>query len=111
MTRRVIAGAVLVVALVCAPLASLSAQWVVYDPAVHGEAVLQLIQLEAQVRQLITTYQQIRTQYLLLKTQAEKLPFSLEARYRSLRTPWRAPGRDQRLWADGAVDRRRQHRP
>ncbi len=89
MTRRVIAGAVLVGALVCAPIASLSAQWVVYDPAVHGEAVLQLIQLEAQVRQLITTYQQIRTQYLLLKTQAEKLPFSLEARYRSLRTPWR----------------------
>ena len=103
MTRRLITGAVLVVALV----APLSAQWVVYDPAVHAEAVLQLVQLEEQVRQLITTYQQIRTQYLLLKKQAEKLPFAMDARYRSLRTPWRplvAPSAYGRTvpWIDAA---------
>ena len=85
MTRRIIAGTVLVVALV----APLSAQWVVFDPANLANAVDQLFQLEAQYRQLVTTYQQIRTQYLLLKKQAEQLPFSMEARYRSVRTPWR----------------------
>jgi len=85
MTRRIIAGAILVLALV-APVA---AQWVVFDPANLANAVQQLFQLEEQYRQLVTTYQQIRTQYLLLKKQAEKLPFSMEARYRSLRTPWR----------------------
>jgi hypothetical protein len=62
---------------------------VVYDPANYANAVLRYGQLQQQLSQLITTYQQIRTQYLLLKKQAEKLPFSLESRYRSLRTPWR----------------------
>ena len=85
MIRRFILGAVLVVALV----APVSAQWVVYDPTNFANAVEQLFQLEEQYRQLVTTYRQIRTQYLLLAKQAEKLPFSLEARYRSLRTPWR----------------------
>src|SRR6185295_11233588 len=60
-----------------------------FDPANLANAVDQLFQLEEQLRQAVTTYRQIRTQYLLLKQQAEKLPFSLEARYRSLRTPWR----------------------
>jgi hypothetical protein len=85
MIRRVVLGAVLLVALAT----PLSAQWVVFDPSNFVNALEQLVQLEAQYRQLVTTYQQIRTQYLLLKKQAEKLPFSLETRYRSLRTPWR----------------------
>lgn len=85
MIRHWVLGAVLVVALAT----PLSAQWVVFDPSNFANAVEQLFRLEEQYRQLVTTYEQIRTQYLLLKKQAEKLPFSLEARYRSLRTPWR----------------------
>jgi hypothetical protein len=84
MIRRLVLGAMFLVAFVT----PLSAQWVVFDPSNFANAVEQLFQLEEQYRQLVTTYQQIRTQYLLLKQQAEKLPFSLEARYRSLGTPW-----------------------
>jgi hypothetical protein len=62
---------------------------IVYDPTNYGNAVLRYGQLQQQLAQLITTYQQIRTQYLLLKKQAEKLPFSIESRYHSLHTPWR----------------------
>ena len=85
MIRRIACGMVVVLTLTV-PVA---AQWVVFDPANLANAVDQLFQLEEHYRQLVMTYQQIRTQYLLLKKQAEKLPFSLEARYRSLRTPWR----------------------
>ena len=85
MIRRIACGMVVVLTLTV-PVA---AQWVVFDPANLANAVDQLFQLEEHYRQLVMTYQQIRTQYLLLKKQAEKLPFSLETRYRSLRTPWR----------------------
>jgi hypothetical protein len=85
MIRRLALAVTLTLALVT-PLA---AQWVVFDPANLANAIEQLTQLTSQYRQLVTTYQQIRTQYLLLKKQAEKLPFAIDARYRSLRTPWR----------------------
>lgn len=69
--------------------APLGAQWVVFDPTNLAKAIEQLVEMTNQTRQLITTYQQIRTQYLLLLQQAQKLPFSIDPRYRSLRTPWR----------------------
>jgi len=88
MSRRLVCGAVLLVAL-AAPVSAQIFGGIVYDPTNDANAVLRYGQLQRQLAQLITTYQQIRTQYRLLRTQAEKLPFSLEARYRSLRTPWR----------------------
>jgi hypothetical protein len=84
--RRRSACAALVVVGLAVPLA---AQFAVYDAAVHLEAIRQVVQLEQQLQQLVATYEQVRTQYLLLLRQAQKLPFSLEARYRSLGTPWR----------------------
>ena len=87
MIRRCVLGAVLLVAL-AAPVSAQLFGGVVFDPTNYANAVLRYEQLQQQLAQLITTYQQIRTQYLLLKQQAEKLPFSLEARYRSLGTPW-----------------------
>jgi hypothetical protein len=86
MIRRFTCTAVLVLALVI----PVSAQFAVFDPANYANALLRYAQLQQQLAQLITTYQQIRTQYLLLKQQAEKLPFAMEARYRALRTPWRS---------------------
>ena len=67
---------------------SLSAQFVVYDPVNYANALLRYYELQQQLFELISTYEQIRTQYLLLKQQAQKLPFSLAARYRTLATPW-----------------------
>lgn len=87
MTRRftIVAGLVLALSV---PMA---AQFfsVVYDPTNYGNAVLRYEQLRQQLTQLVTTYNQIRTQYLLLQRQAQKLPFAIDPRYRSLRTPWR----------------------
>ena len=84
MTRRL----AVIVALCLTFAVSLSAQFVVYDPANYANALLRYGQLQLQLSQLIATYQQIRTQYLLLQQQAQKLPFSLATRYRSLATPW-----------------------
>jgi hypothetical protein len=92
MTRRTIARIVLVAGLAGGVAAPLSAQLfggIVYDPTNYANALARYAQLQQQYAQLVTTYQQIRTQYLLLRQQAQKLPFSLEQRYRSLRTPWR----------------------
>ena len=61
---------------------------VVFDPENYANALLRYAQLQAQYAQLVTTYQQIRTQYLLLEQQSHRLPFDLDARYRSLPTPW-----------------------
>jgi hypothetical protein len=85
MIRRIVLANMLVLALVT----PLTAQWVVHDPTNYANAVLRYGQLRQQLAQLITTYQQIRTQYLLLRQQAQKLPFAIDPRYRSLRTPWR----------------------
>ena len=84
MTRRLAVA----VALCLTFAVSLSAQFVVYDPVNYANALLRYTQLQLQLSQLIATYQQIRTQYLLLQQQAQKLPFSLATRYRSLATPW-----------------------
>jgi hypothetical protein len=62
---------------------------IVYDPTNYANAVLRYQQLQQQLSQLITTYRQIRTQYLLLEYQARRLPFNLLDRYLALRTPWR----------------------
>jgi len=64
------------------------AQLVVYDPANYANALLRYAELQQQYTQLVTTYQQIRTQYLLLNQQAQLLPWDMNARYRSMPTPW-----------------------
>lgn len=87
MIRRV----VLTIALLGALATSASAQLfggIVYDPTNYANAVLRYGQLQQQLAQLITTYQQIRTQYLLLQQQAQLLPVNMTARYRSLASPW-----------------------
>jgi hypothetical protein len=88
MIRRLLLGAVLLVVLV-APVSAQLFGGIVYDPTNYSNAVLRYEQLQQQLAQLVTTYQQIRTQYLLLKKQSEKLPFSMADRYLSLHTPWR----------------------
>jgi hypothetical protein len=91
MTRRRLLAAVLVVGLIAGTIAPLSAQFfggIVYDPTNYANAVLRYGQLQQQLAQLITTYQQIRTQYLLLFQQSQLLPVSMVARYKSLPSPW-----------------------
>lgn len=44
--------------------------------------------MQQQYAQLVTTYQQIRTEYLLLREQAQRLPVNMTARYRSPAAPW-----------------------
>ena len=92
MTRRAIAIVCLTAVLAGGASATASAQifgGVVFDPTNYANALARYAQLQQQYTQLVATYQQIRTQYQLLFRQAQKLPFSLEQRYRSLRTPWR----------------------
>jgi hypothetical protein len=64
------------------------AQLAVFDPANYANALLRYAELQQQYAQLVTTYQQIRIQYLLLQQQTQLLPFDMNARYRSLPTPW-----------------------
>jgi len=64
------------------------AQFVVFDPTNYGNAVLRYLELQQQFTELVETYEQIRTQYLLLWQQAQQLPFEMAARYRSLSGPW-----------------------
>lgn len=88
MIRRLILASGLVVVL-GVPIAAQIFGGIVYDPTNYANAVLRYGQLQEQLWQLISTYNQIRTQYLLLQRQAQKLPFAIDPRYRSLRTPWR----------------------
>jgi len=87
MTRRLALGLVLLVAL-AAPVSAQLFGGVVYDPTNYGNAVLRYEQLRQQLTQLIATYQQIRTQYLLLLEQSQRLPVDMVARYRTLASPW-----------------------
>src|SRR3984893_15075051 len=64
------------------------AQFAVFDPANYANALLRYAQLQQQYVQLVITFQQIRTQYQLLKQQANLLPLDMNARYRSMATPW-----------------------
>lgn len=59
------------------------AQWVVFDPSNYQEAIQELLQLQQQYAQLVNSYK-------LLKQQATALTGDLNARYRSLATPWLA---------------------
>ena len=61
---------------------------IVFDPTNYANAVLRYGQLQQQLAQLVTTYQQIRTQYLLLLQQSQLLPVNMAARYKSLASPW-----------------------
>src|ERR1700719_845740 len=65
-----------------------SAQLAVIDPANLANALLRYAELQQTVAQLITTYQQIRTQYLLLLRQSQQIPVIMNIRYRALPTPW-----------------------
>jgi hypothetical protein len=88
--RRLLAG-VLALALVGTAITPLSAQLVggiVYDPTNYANAVLRYEQLQQQLAQLISTYQQLRTQYLLLLEQTQLLPVNMVARYKSLASTW-----------------------
>ena len=75
--------------LAAAPVSAQLFGGIVYDPTNYANAVLRYQQLQQQLSQLITTYQQIRTQYQLLLKQSQRLPFDLTPRYLGLRTPWR----------------------
>jgi len=89
--RRIVVGALVAIGLGLSAVPA-SAQLfggIVYDPTNYANAVLRYQQLQQQLSQLITTYQQIRTQYQLLLKQSQRLPFDLTPRYLGLRTPWR----------------------
>ena len=88
MIRRVVLGLVLVVTL-AVPVSAQLFGGIVYDPTNYGNAVLRYRQLQQQLTQLVTTYNQIRTQYLLLLQQSQRLPVDMVARYRSLTSAWR----------------------
>ena len=89
--RRILTAAALVLALgLCT--AGVSAQLfggIVYDPTNYANAVLRYEQLQQQLSQLVTTYTQIRTQYLLLLQQSQRLPYVMASRYFIDRLPWR----------------------
>ncbi len=82
---------VLTLALTVAIAVPVSAQifgGVVFDPTNYANALLRYAQLQQQLRQLVTTYQQIRTQYLLLLEQSRRLPVDMWSRYRPAPSPW-----------------------
>lgn len=86
MIRRSLIALTLLVALA----ARVSAQLAVYDPVNHVTAISQLIQLQDSVVRLVQIYTQLRSQYQHMVEQAKRVPVDMSARYRGLRTPWRA---------------------
>lgn len=91
MIRRRILTGLLALALTGVAMVPVSAQLfggIVFDPENFANAVLRYEQLQLQLAQLINTYQQIRTQYLLLVQQSQRLPVNMVARYKSLASPW-----------------------
>ena len=91
MIRRRILTGLLALALTGVAMVPVSAQLfggIVYDPTNYANAVLRYGQLQQQLAQLITTYEQIRTQYQLLLQQSQLLPVNMLARYRSVASPW-----------------------
>jgi hypothetical protein len=91
MIRRLLVRACLALLLAVAIAMPASAQLfggIVYDPTNYANAVLEYEELQRQFAQMVTTYQQIRTEYLLLKQQSQLLPVDMNLRYRSLPTPW-----------------------
>ena len=90
MTRRRILAGLLALTLTGVAMVPVSAQLfgVVFDPTNYANALLRYAQLQQQLTQLITTYQQIRTQYLLLLQQSQLLPVNMVARYKSVASPW-----------------------
>jgi hypothetical protein len=91
LTHRRILAAVLALVLTAPVVVPVSAQifgGVVFDPTNYANAVLRYGQLQQQLAQLVTTYLQIRTEYLLLLEQSQLLPVNMVARYKSLASPW-----------------------
>src|SRR5262249_14207434 len=70
-----------VAVILCGAAASVLAQLVVFDPSTYAEAVQAFLQLQRQYQQLIQPYE-------LMAEQARRAPGDLDARYRSLATPW-----------------------
>jgi hypothetical protein len=95
--RRLLTAGLVALALTGPAIVPVSAQLfggIVYDPTNYANAVLRYGQLQQQLTQLITTYQQLRTEYLLMLQQSQLLPVNMAARYKSLASPWlpfRAP--------------------
>jgi hypothetical protein len=85
-------GVVLVVVLILATLppahAFLGIGDVVFDPSNYAQAIQQLLRLEQQYRQLVETYQVVRSQYNHALRMARRVPVDMTARYKRLATPW-----------------------
>src|SRR5438093_13363108 len=62
---------------------------IVFDPAVYGQAVEQVIRLEEQYAQLVRSYQMLRSQYDQLVWNAKRVPVNMVARYKAIPTQWR----------------------
>jgi hypothetical protein len=62
---------------------------IVFDPAVFGQAVEQVVRLEQQYAQMVQSYQMLRNQYEQLKWMAQRAPVNMAVRYRALASPWR----------------------
>lgn len=86
LARNVVVCAALLLA--CSVRVSAQLFGVVFDPTNYANALLRYAELQRQFTQLVQTYQEIRTQYELLKYQAQRLAVNMDLRYRSLPTPW-----------------------
>jgi hypothetical protein len=86
--RRRIVVALLVIGAGAGLGVHLRAQGIVFDPTNYANALLRYAELERQLTELVQTYEQIRTQYELLKYQAQGIPINMGLRYRSEATPW-----------------------
>jgi len=62
---------------------------IVFDPAVFGQAVEQVVRLEQQYAQMVQSYVMLRNQYEHLVRMAQRVPVNMVARYRGLPNHWR----------------------
>jgi hypothetical protein len=88
MKRNVTLAVCLLAALAGPAFAILGFGDIVLDPQNLEENIKQLIQMEQQYTQLVTTYEVILGQYQHMVRMAMSVPVNMVARYRALATPW-----------------------
>lgn len=99
--RRTLMVLVLVLASTLVSGRRAAAQLAVFDPVNYANAVLQLLQLQQQYTQLVTTYQQIRSQYEHMIRMARTVPVDMASRYRVPAVPWRITDSPNRYGTSG----------
>ena len=75
---------------------------IVFDPSNYAQAIEQLLELQRQYRQMVETYEVLRSQYNHMQRMAQRVPVNMGSRYRATHTPWQRSGASDTYGGAGA---------